>query len=216
MVQVKKPVALQSDEQSFIEKTLHYISGIRGAIKSNLVLSTNTKFPTRYIILIRGLPTMSINDFDEIKNMNENIRSIKINMAEECIVMDIWRSGKMPNRKKRKRHSEPKNITAKYDLSSVDKRDRKCLNTLLVRLNSIEELECQFDVHIDTSQPEFYALDLSIFDSLKINSILTVLHSCRSFCSDFEFDFPKKIIRAKCLRLAAPLKRKHMRLKNTM
>ncbi len=216
MVRVKKPVALQPEEQSFIEKTLHYISGIRGAVKTNLILSTNTRFPTRYIVLIRGLPSMTLDDFEEIRNMNANIRTMVINMAEETLRIDVWRVGKVPTKQSgRKRKRGRDQVTARYDLASVDKRDRKCLNMLLYRLNALDDIECQFNMHVDTSQPEFYQLDLAIHDALRVVSLEKVLHDCRSFCNEFVFDFPQKIIRAKCLRLAAPLKRRLLRLRSS-
>jgi len=212
VVRVKKPVALQPEESAFIEKTLHYISSIHGAVANKLVLSTNTKFPTRYIILIRGLPNMSMEDFDHIRLMNENIRSIQINMTDETIQIDVWRLGQTESKKKKRKRAKECIVSA-YDLSSVDKRDRRCLGRLLMQLNTLEEIECQFDMQVDTSQPEFYRLDLSILDQIKISSLKIVLHDCRSFCRTFEFDFPHKIIRAKCLRLSAPLNRKYLRIK---
>ena len=213
MVRISKPIALQPDEQAFIEKTLHYISGIRGAVASNIILSTNTKFPTRYIIMIQGLPLMSLDDFEHILLMNENIRSIRLDMATESVQIDIWRAGHS-RKKRRKRRRDKEKITSSYDLSSVDRRDRKCLAQLLIRLNTLDEIECQFDLTIDTSAPEAYRLDMSIFDPITIQSLKDVLHQCRSFCTAFEIDFPHKVIRAKCLRLAAPLKRRRLRLKN--
>lgn len=212
MVRVKKPVALKPEESAFIEKTLHYISSIHGAVANNLVLSTNTKFPTRYIILIRGLPLMTMEDFEQIRLMNENIRSIRVSMTEETVQIDVWRLGHTEQKKKKRKRAKEAIVSA-YDLSSVDKRDRKCLCRLLMQLNTLEEIECQFDIQVDTSHPEFYRLDLSIFDQVNIHSLRNVLHDCRSFCRTFEFDFPHKIIRAKCLRLAAPLKRRYLRLK---
>lgn len=213
MVRVSKPIALQSDEQAFIEKTLHYISGIRGADANNLVLSTNTKFPTRYILLIRGLPLMTMDDFEHIMLMNDNIRAIRLDMSAETIKMDIWRAGHGHKRSK-KRRRDKETITSAYDLTSVDRRDRRCLAQLLMRLNSLDDIECQFDLTIDTSQPEVYRLDMSIFDPLTVQALKRVMHDCRTFCSTFEFDFPHKVIRAKCLRLAAPLKRRRLKLKH--
>lgn len=164
-------------------------------------------------MMIRGLPLMSMDDFEHIMLMNDNIRSIRLDMAAETVNIDVWRAGHASKRRK-KRKRDKDLITSAYDLSSVDRRDRKCLAQLLMRLNALEEIECQFDLTIDTSQPEFYRLDLSIFDPLSIQSLKDVLHACRSFCRSFEIDFPHKVIRAKCLRLAAPLKRKRLRLKN--
>ena len=213
MVRISRPIALQPDEQAFIEKTLHYISGIRGAIANNLVLSTNTKFPTRYIIMVQGLPLMSMDDFEHILLMNDNIRAISLDMANETAKIDVWRAGNSSkHRRKRRRHKEI--ITSAYDLSSVVKRDRKCLAQLLVRMNALDEVECQFDLSIDTSAPDTYRLDMKIFDHVTINSLKKVLHECRSFCNTFDMDFPHKVIRAKCLRLAAPLRRRRLTLKN--
>lgn len=213
MVRVTKPIALQPDEQAFVEKTLHYISGIKGVIANDLVLSTNTKFPTRYIVMIKGLPLMTMEDFEHIQLMNDNIRSIRIDMACETIQIDVWRVGNRVS-KKRKRKRDNHVITSQYDLTSVDRRDRGCLRQLLMRLNALEDIECQFDLSIDTSQPESYRIDLSIFDTLSIQSLKQVLHECRSFCRAFDMDFPHKVIRATCLRLAAPLKRRILRIKN--
>lgn len=212
IVRVKKPVALQESENAFIEKTLHYISEIRGAVKTDLVLSTNTRYPTRYIVMIRGLPMMSLQDFENIRDMNDNIRSITVCMAEESIKIDVWRIGKSA-KGKRKRTTE-KEINAKYDLSSTDKRDRKCLSQLLLRLNQMDDIECQFDMRIDTSTPEYYILDLHIMDAIRLEPLGSVLYECRSFCNGFEFDFPHRRLRARCLRLAAPLKRRTLKLKN--
>lgn len=156
---------------------------------------------------------MSMEDFDHIRLMNENIRSIQVNMTDETIQIDVWRLGQSESKKKKRKRAKECIISA-YDLSSVDKRDRKCLGRLLMQLNALEEIECQFDMQVDTSQPEFYRLDLNIFDQIKIGSLRMVLHDCRSFCRTFEFDFPHKIIRAKCLRLAAPLNRRYLRIKH--
>lgn len=211
IVRVKKPVALQGSETAFIEKTLHYISEIRGAVKTDLVLSTNTRYPTRYIVVIRGLPLMSLQDFQNIRDMNDHIRSITVCMSDESVSIDVWRQGKI-SKCKRKRLAK-KEINALYDLSSTDNRDRKCLQGLLLRLNTMEDIECQFDMRIDTSTPEFYILDLHIMDAVRLGPLEKVLYECRSFCTGFEFDFPKRRLRAKCLRLAAPLKRRTLRLK---
>ena len=206
-------MALQESEKSFIEKTLHYISEIRGAMKTNLVLSTNTKYPTRYIMLIRGLPMMTIQDFESILDMNDNIRSIKICMSDESFTIDVWRQGKKTCQK-RKRVSDVQHINAEYDLTSVDKHDRKCLKMFLLRLNSMDDIECQFDMRIDTSTPEYYILDIYILDTVRLDALKNVLYECRSFCNGFEFDFPRQRLRARCLRLAAPLKRRTLKLHN--
>jgi len=212
IVRVKKTVALQESEKAFIEKTLHYISEIRGAVKTDLVLSTNTRYPTRYIVMIRGLPLMTLQDFQNIRDLNDHIRSITVCMTEEFIKIDVWRQGKIVKRKRKREHS--KEINVMYDLSSTDKRDRKCLTKLLLRFNKMEDIECQFDMRIDTSTPEYYVLELHVMDSIRLTPLESVLYECRSFCNGFEFDFPHMRLRARCLRLAAPLKRRTLKLQN--
>ena len=212
LVRVKRPVALQANENAFIEKTLHYISSINGAVKSGLVLSTNTKFPTRYIIAIRGMPSMTIEDFQNIRDTNDHIRDLRISTAEEVVRIDIWRYGKKPERKKKRKRPKESVVTS-CDLSSVDEKDKKCLKQLLLRLNAMPEIECQFEVRVDTSAPEMYLLDAHIVDNMSLESLETILHDCRSFCTNIEFDFPHQILRIHCLRIAAPFKRKTLVLK---
>tara|TARA_B110000858_G_scaffold195530_1_gene252160 strand:- start:6938 stop:7585 length:648 start_codon:yes stop_codon:yes gene_type:complete len=214
MVRVSKPVALQTSENAFIEKTLHYISSIRGCVNSGLVLSTNTRFPRRYILAIRGMPAMSIEDFQNIRDTNDHIRDILISTADELVRIDVWRTGKQPNRKKKRRRPKESVVTT-CDLSSVDQCDRKCLRQLLLRLNAMPEIECQFQVRVDTSQPDFYKLEVHVLDRVSLLSLETILHECRAFCHDIEFDFPHNLIRIKCLKVAAPLRpRKILRVKN--
>jgi hypothetical protein len=214
VVSIKNAVALQPSETAFVEKTLHYISSIRGAVKTNLTLRTNTKYPTRYIILISGLPTMTINDFCNIKNMNQNIRSIHMSMATASVKIDIWRDGKKrsDNKKKRRRYTTVQK-DLKYDLACVDKHDKKCLRQLLKGLNAHDDIECQFKISIDTSVPDVYLISVDIRDEIRLEPLLAIVRECRTFCSQFEFDFPLRIVRITCLRLAAPMKRRVLRLK---
>lgn len=212
IVRVKKPMALQVSENAFVEKTLHYISSISGCVKSGLVLSTNTKFPTRYILAIRGMPLMSIDDFKNIRDTNDHIRDIFISTSEETIRIDIWRAGKRPTAKKKRKRPKDSVVTD-CDLSSVDQRDRKCLRQLLLRLNAMPEIECQFEVRVDTSLPDYYQLELNILDRISLTSLESIQHECRSFCQNIGFDFPHKVVRIQCLRLAAPLQRRRLILK---
>lgn len=205
-------MALRTSENAFIEKTLHYISSVKGAVKSGLVLSTNTKYPTRYIIAIRGLPTMSLDDFQNIRDTNDHIRDIHISTDKETVRIDVWRSGKRPRTvTKRKRPKEA--VVTLCDLSSVDKCDQKCLKQLLLRLNAMPEIDCQFEVRVDTSIPDIYQLKLFVLDNMSLQSLESVLHECRSFCTGMDFDFPHKVLRVNCLRLAAPLRRRHLKFK---
>jgi hypothetical protein len=215
VVNIKNSVALQQSETAFVEKTLHYISSIRGAVKTNLTLRTNTKYPTRYIILISGLPTMTMNDFYNIKNMNDNIRSIRLSMASASVKIDIWRDGKKRPTNKKKRRLRQKTVRKdlEYDLSYVDKHDKKCLKQLLRGMNAHADIECQFKINIDTSLPEVYMISVDIRDEVRLQPLIAIVRECRTFCSRFEFDFPLRVMRITCLRLAAPLKRRVLRLK---
>jgi hypothetical protein len=215
VVNIKNSVALQPSETAFVEKTLHYISSIRGVVKTSLTLRTNTKYPTRYIILISGLPKMTMKDFNNIKNMNENIRSIRMSMATASVKIDIWRHQKKPpkSKKKRKRSRKIVRKDLRYDLTYVDKHDKKCLIQLLRGMNAHEDIECQFKINIDTSVPEVYLLSVDIRDEIRLEPLIDIIRECRTFCSAFEFDFPLRIIRITCLRLAAPLQRRVLRLK---
>lgn len=213
---VSQPVALKPEESAFVEKTLHYISSIRGAVSTDLTLSTNTKYPSRYIIMIRGLPLIKMGDFNTIYNTNDRIREMKVNMLESSLRIDVWRGNATAKKnKKRRRLVESSACRLVCDMSNVDNRDTKCLTQLLKLLSGMKNVECQFAVQVHTSNPEYYGIDLHILDSICIQEIKQILHKCRHFCSDIGFDFPHKIVHAKCLRLAAPLRRKRLTLKQS-
>jgi len=212
LVKVSGPVALKPSEAAFVEKTLHYISGIRGAVQTNLTLSTNTKYPSRYIVLLQGLPAIVLSDFTTIRNTNERIRHILVNMVEASIRVDVWRENAEKKNRPRKRNRQNSRRIA-CDLTNVENRDKKCLVTLLQHLNNMPNVECQFAAIVDTSNPEYYSINVHIMDSICIKEIETIMHNCRSFCVGIEFDFPHKVVRVKCLRLAAPLRRRRLTLK---
>ena len=102
-----------------MEKTLHYISGIRGAVQTNLTLSTNTKYPSRYIVVLQGLPAIVLNDFTTIRNTNERIRHILVNMVEASIRVDVWRENAKKKNKTRKRN-RPNSRRIACDLTNVE------------------------------------------------------------------------------------------------
>lgn len=210
---MNKPMALQPEESAFIEKTLHYIANIRGAVKTDLSLSTNTSYPRRYVAILRGLPMMTMDDFKSIRDMNDSVRSVMVCMADPHVRMDVWRKDKSrPSKKRRRRHGGSTASTASsWDLSSVDAKDRRCLNILLNRLSAMEGVDCQFTASIDTSDPDVYSIDIEIMDALRLKALESVLYDCRAFCTGFEFDFPRGRFRAKCLRVAAPLQQQHKR-----
>jgi hypothetical protein len=203
------------EESAFIEKTLHYIAGIRGAVKTDLTLSTNTSYPKRYVVVVRGLPNMTLSDFQSIRDMNTLIRSIKISMEDASVRIDIWRRDKYVRAVRKRCRAHDPIFTPVWDLSSVDPKDRPCLQKFLNRLTTMEGMDCQCNISIDTSEPELYTIDFQITDTLTFRALEMILHSCRTFCNDFQFNFPNKIFRAKCLRVAAPLKkRRHLHLKS--
>lgn len=150
---------------------------------------------------------MQLDDFKNIRNTNDHIRDILISTAEDLIRIDVWRTGKLPDVRKKRRRPKDAVVTT-CDLSSVSAGDRKCLRQLLLRLNAMPEIECQFEVTVDTSLPDYYQLELNILDRVSLTSLENIQHECRSFCHNIEFDFPHKVVCIQCLRLAAPLRRR--------
>ena len=133
-------------------------------------------------------------------------------MARGSIRIDVWREGKKKTKNKKKRVRKT-SVTQHYDLSNVDKHDKKCLRQLLRGLGSHQDIECQFKLNIDTSIPELYQLHIDLRDEIGLGPLAGIIHQCRSFCKQMEFDFPLRIIRITCLRLSAPLQRRVLRLK---
>jgi hypothetical protein len=213
---VKGGIALNSSETAFVEKTLHYISSIDGCILNELTLRTNTKYPSRYIIQISGLPKISLHDFVQICTTNANIREITINIYEATINIDVWRQNKNKKKKKRKRERtvalDLTNMT--LDLSNVATQDKSCLKNLVQSFTKMKNVQTQFDCSVDTTEPEMYTVEMKILDNITVRDVVSIQHQCRTFCRAIYFNFPQKKIQASCLHLSAPLKRRVLKLNN--
>jgi hypothetical protein len=211
---VKGGIALDVSEQAFVEKTLQYISSINGCVENDLNLRTNTKYPSRFIILISGLPKITLHEFIQIATTNSNIREITVNVAEGTVKIDVWRQNKNKSTKKKKRKRETSLVKSELDLSNVDKTDHKCLQTLVESFSKLKNVQTQFVTRVDTSDPEIYSIEMHIFDSLSIRDIVNIQHQSRTYCREIIFHFPQKRIEAKCLHLAAPIRRRMLTIKN--
>lgn len=211
---VKGGIALDVSEQAFVEKTLQYISSINGCVETDLNLRTNTKYPSRFIIMISGLPKITLHDFIQISTTNGNIREITVNVAEGTVKIDVWRQNKNKSTKKKKRKRETSLVKTDVDLSNVDKTDHKCLQTLVESFSKLKKIQTQFVTRVDTSDPEIYSIEMHIFDSLSIRDIVNIQHQSRTYCREIILNFPQKQIEAKCLHLAAPIRRRMLTIKN--
>jgi len=211
---VKGGIALDVSEQAFVEKTLQYISSIEGCVETDLNLRTNTKYPSRYIILISGLPKTTLHDFIQISTTNNNIREITVNVAEGTVKIDVWRKNKNKSTKKKKRKREQTLVKTELDLTNVDKRDHKCLQALVESFAKLKNVQTQFVTRVDTSDPEIYSISMHIMDSLSIRDIVNIQHQSRTYCREIIFNFPQKRIEAKCLHLSAPIRRRMLTIKN--
>jgi|TARA_B110000483_G_C18001501_1_gene467474 anti-anti-sigma regulatory factor len=211
---VKGGIALDVSEKAFVEKTLQYISSINGCIETDLNLRTNTKYPSRFIILISGLPKITLHDFIQISTTNGNIREITVNVAEGTVKIDVWRQNKNKNSKKKKRKRERSVVKTEVNLSNVDKMDKKCLQTLVEAFAKLKNVQTQFVTRVDTSDPEIYSIGMYIFDNLSIRDIVDIQHQSRTYCREIIFNFPQKQIEAKCLHLSAPIRRRRLTITN--
>jgi hypothetical protein len=211
---VKGGIALDVSEQAFVEKTLQYVSSIEGCVETDLNLRTNTKYPSRYIILISGLPKITLHDFIQISTTNGNIREITVNVAEGTVKIDVWRQNKNKNTKKKKRKRESTLVKTELNLTNVDKRDHKCLQTLIQSFAKLKNVQTQFVTRVDTSDPEIYSISMHIMDSLSIRDIVDIQHKSRTYCREIIFYFPQKRIEAKCLHLSAPIRRRILKIEN--
>mgnify|MGYP006091518289 FL=1 len=211
---VKGGIALDIAEMAFVEKTLNYISSINGCISTELSLRTNTKYPSRYIVLISGLPKITLHDFIQISTTNGNIREIVVNMAEGTVKIDVWRQGKKIKKKKQKRKRDISILQTETDLSNVDKRDLNCIRMLIQDFAKLKNVQTQFETKVETSNPEMYSISMLIMDNISIRDIVNIQHKSRTFCRTILFNFPHKQIETECLHLSAPIRRRVLTLAN--
>ncbi len=182
---VSQPTVEELD-RNFIRKTLQYIQTLPGAQKDKLLVQTNTKLPSRYILMISNLPVMAMHDFNTITTLAPRLRAMTISLKDNWLKIDMWKQGAQTRVLKRK-ITQPSNRT--WNLKSITSTDRLMLVTLLDGISNLPSFPCQFHVDITNVPPDNYTIDIISNDVIDISDLVTFKQLSRAFLKDIQFNF---------------------------
>lgn len=204
-------------DRTFIRKTIEFIQTLPGCNKENMIVQTNTSFPSRYVLMISNLPEMKLSDFASIKTLAPRLRSIKISLKNNWVKIDMWKHGATIRKPKRKLNS---NTTRLWNLKTIGKQDHHMLKRILNGFSNLPSLPCQFHLDVVNEPPNYYHLNITSNDIINVDEIVDFKHEFRAFVKKLYFNFPKTLVkitieRASAATDAAVGKRRHLVYKRT-
>jgi RNA binding exosome subunit len=132
---------------------------------------------------------MALDDMNQILLMNSKIISIKADLIRAQLKIESYKHNDETKRKrKRSIGFEDEGIPTEYDLSMVDKKDKKHIQGILRNLLGMTTME--FTSEIKTSAG-YYDLQLKDIECLNVEYIAEVVQKYRAFITETVFDYPQ-------------------------
>jgi hypothetical protein len=182
---------VEQEDRNFIAKVIEHIRTLPGDTEK-LKVQTNTKFPSRYVLMLTNLPAMKYEDFITIQTLAPRLRNISVSLKDKYIKIDMWKNGAAQKKTKRKFHAA---TTRKWNLKTIPKTDKNMLERILDGLTSMPSLPCQFHVDVESKPPNYYYLNVITNDIMAMKELIDFKHTHRAFVKEIDFLFPSNTIR---------------------
>ena len=192
---------LHDSDSRFVEEVIKVISSLDGS--SSMKLKMFTKFPTRFTIILCNPPRMTLDDMNQLLLMNSKIISIKADLVASQLKIESYKHNDETKRKrKRSIGFEDISVPTEYDLSMVDRKDKKHIEGILRNLLGMTTME--FTSEIKTSAG-YYDLKLTDIECLNIEYIAEVVQKYRAFITETVFDYPQHLMTIQVRRNDTPI-----------
>ncbi len=187
-VQLKKHKGLHDSDSRFVEEVIKVISSLDGSAR--MKLRVHSKFPTKFSITLVKPPKMTLDDMNQIFLMNSRIIEIKADVEENTLTITALKH-RGDSKKKRKRSIayDQLVVPTDYDLSMVDKLDKKHIEGILQNILGMTTMEFTSEI---TPNAANYKLQISDIESLNVEYISDIVQKYRAFITETTFDFPEK------------------------
>jgi hypothetical protein len=178
---------LHEKDLKFVKEMTEYIGTING--RESLQVSIHDSFDSRFKVMMKNPPKMTMDDINQIKMLCAHIISIKVDLKRSCFTVEAWKENKQKIIKKRNRElDEYIELPSTYKLKNVDITDRAQVEGVLKLIVSMTELE--FETNVQPNGRD-YNLIVSKLEAFEINSLDVILKKFRVFVTDISLDFPK-------------------------
>lgn len=199
-VKILNEPTVEEVDRTFIRKTIEFIQTLPGCNKDEMIVQTNTSFPSRYVLMISKLPEVRLSDFDSIKTLAPRLRSMKISLKNNWLKIDMWKHGATVRKPKRKLSTSTERP---WNLKSIGKQDHSMLKRILNGFSNLPSLPCQFHLDVVNEPPNYYHLHITSNDIVDMKEIEEFKHEFRAFVKNIGFHFPNGLIKVTIERASA-------------
>lgn len=201
-------VNMEREDSLFIEKMVAFLHSLEGAQKSKMSVMTNTRLPTRFMCVVSNLPPINMRELEHIAALTNNLKSIKMDLQQSKMTLEVFKTH-ATKRKKRARSPSPTSgfpfhTSDEWDLTAIHAEDQNTARRVIQAVGSMPEIECQFQVSVESKPPTYYELSLKIRDILDYGVFRAFRREFRAFVGKIIFDFPQKVVRITIKRMHAP------------
>jgi len=198
---MKSHKGLNDQDSRFVEEVIKVISSLDGA--SSMKLKIHSKFPTRFTMILCHPPKMTLDDINQILLMNDRIININADLPTgELKIQSFKHRDDSKNKRKRAVAYDDVDLPGDYDLSMVDKRDRKHIEGILKNVLGMTTMEFTSEIKASAS---YYGLEISDIECLNVEYIASVVQKYRAFVTNSVFDFPQQKLSLKIRRNDTPI-----------
>lgn len=201
-------VNMEREDRLYIEKVVAFLHSLEGAQKSKMSVMTNTRLPTRFMCVVNNLPPITMRELEHISALTNNLKSMHIDLQQSKLTLEAWKTH-ANKRKKRARSPSPTSgfmfkSSEDWDLSAIHIEDRNTAKRVIEAIGNMPQLDCQFQVTVESKPPTCYELNLKIRDVMSYAVFRAFHREFRAFVGKIIFDFPQKVVRVTVKRMHAP------------
>ena len=186
---VKKKPTLSSADKTFIERAIHHFASVEGAVRDSIRIRTNTRQADRTVCMFYGLPTVSVEDIDQLDVLSDRVKNISVDLPEQYIRVELAKKKGTLRKKRRRGRSNADHTAWKLDTVAAD--DQRHVKRVLDAFEDFDELECQLSVEIK-HKDGMYELHITPYEAITFASLQKLGVNHRSLISHIMVDLPAK------------------------
>ena len=183
---------LHENDTKFISEAVTVISTVNGS--NAMKVRVHDKLPSTYTITIRKPPKLTSNTLNQLQLLNSRLKQVTLDFNKNRLMFHSWKYNRNPIEKKRTREEEvyvSDTLPKSYNLSMVDKNDKKHISGIVSHVIASTEMEFNLDVQADTSSYELVFTEIEPFD---MKLIERMVQQYGTFLTEIVFDFPSSAL----------------------
>ena len=199
-VRFKKHKGLHDSDNRFVQEVIKVVTSLDGS--STMQFKIHSKFPTRFILTLMEPPIMTLDDMHQIFLMNGKIISIKVDLEQKELKIEAYKHNEKTKKKRKRVAYDEFDVPSGYDLSMVDKNDKKHINGILRNILGMTTMEFTSRIY---SRASYYDLEIEDVETLNVAYIQEVVSKYRAFITHTTFDYPQKKFKMQIRRNDTPI-----------